>query len=62
MPTARPSGGEPTLKIGDVPGVVSASVDYESRNAVVRHDGREDMAIAVIKAVEEAGFSAELRR
>ena len=45
-------------RIKKVPGVVSATVDFESGNAVVRYDGREGMATAAIKAVEDAGFGA----
>lgn len=45
-------------RIKKVPGVVSATVDFESGNAVVRYDGREGMATAAIQAVEDAGFSA----
>lgn len=43
-----------------VPGVVSATVDFESGDALVRYDGRPAMATAAIKAVEDAGFSATL--
>jgi len=43
-----------------VPGVVSATVDYETGIAVVRHDGRAGMDAAAIAAVREAGFSAKL--
>lgn len=46
-------------RIKKVPGVVSATVDFESGNATVRHDGREGMANEAIKAVEDAGFRAE---
>ena len=49
-------------RIKKVPGVASATVDFESGNAVVRYDGREGMASAAIQAVEGAGFSAELQR
>jgi len=47
--------------IQKVPGVVSASVDYEAGNAVVRYDGRSGVADATIKAVEDAGYRAELK-
>jgi copper chaperone CopZ len=47
-------------RIKKVPGVVSATVDFESGNAVVRYDGRERMANEAIKAVEDAGFRAEV--
>jgi len=47
--------------IKKVPGVVSATVDFGSGNAVVRYDGRESMAEAAIKAVEKAGYRAELK-
>ncbi|MGE0548837.1 MAG: mercuric transporter MerT family protein [Kofleriaceae bacterium] len=48
--------------IKKVPGVVSATVDFESGNALVRYDGREGMADAAIKAVEGAGYRAEVKR
>jgi copper chaperone CopZ len=47
--------------IKKVPGVVSVNVDFESGNAVVRYDGRSGMADAAIKAVEKAGYLAELK-
>lgn len=47
-------------RIKKVPGVVSATVNFEAANALVRHDGREGMASAAIKAVEDAGFRAEV--
>jgi copper chaperone CopZ len=47
--------------IKKVPGVVSATVDFDSGNAKVRYDGREGMADAAIKAVEKAGYRAELK-
>lgn len=47
--------------IKKVPGVVSVTVDYESGNAVVRYDGRAGVADAAIKAVEKAGYRAELK-
>ena len=43
-----------------VPGVVSASVDYESGLALVRHDDRPGMTERVIAAVRDAGFSARV--
>lgn len=46
--------------IKKVPGVVSATVDFDSGNAVVRYDGREGMADAAIDAVRKAGYRAEL--
>jgi mercuric ion transport protein len=46
-------------RLKKVPGVVSATVDFESGNAIVRYDGREGMASATIKAVQDAGFDAE---
>lgn len=45
-----------------VPGVVSVHVDYAAGNAVVGYDGRDGMANAAIKAVEDAGYHAEVRR
>lgn len=47
--------------IKKVPGVVSATVDFKSGNAVIRYDGRDGMAEAAIKAVEKAGYRAELK-
>lgn len=47
--------------IKKVPGVVSAKVDFESGNAVVRYDGRDGMPDAAIKAVENAGYRAKVK-
>lgn len=47
-------------RLKKVPGVVSATVDFESGNAVIRYDGRDGMSAAAIKAVQDAGFSAEV--
>lgn len=47
-------------RIKKVPGVVSASVDFDSGIAVVRHDGRDGLDAAVIAAVADAGFAAEV--
>jgi len=49
-------------RIKKVPGVVSATVSFESGTAVVRHDAREGIANATIQAVRDAGFDAEVRR
>jgi len=46
-------------RLKKVPGVVSATVDFESANALVRYDGRDGMERAAIKAVQDAGFNAE---
>lgn len=48
--------------IKNVPGVVSATVDFETGKAVVRHDGRDGVAEAAITAVETAGYRAEVKR
>ncbi|KAB2911534.1 MAG: hypothetical protein F9K40_00625 [Kofleriaceae bacterium] len=42
-----------------VPGVVSATVDFDSGLAVVRYDGRDGMLDAAIAAVRSAGYSAK---
>lgn len=47
--------------IKKVPGVVSATVDFKSGNAVVRYDGRDGMPDAAIKAVEDAGYRAKVK-
>jgi copper chaperone CopZ len=47
--------------IKKVPGVVSVAVSYESGNAVVRHDGRDGVTEAAIKAVEDSGYRAKVR-
>ena len=47
--------------IKKVPGVVSAKVDFESGSAIVRHDGRDGMPDAAIKAVEDAGYRAKVK-
>ncbi len=41
-----------------VPGVVSASVDYDSSLATVRHDGRAELTAAAVNAVKSTGFAA----
>jgi mercuric ion transport protein len=46
--------------IKKVPGVVSATVDFQSGKAVVRYDGRDGMANDAIAAVEKAGYRAKL--
>ena len=46
-------------KLKSVPGVVSATVDFDSGLAVVRYDGREGMLGAAIAAVRAAGYSAQ---
>lgn len=48
--------------IKKVPGVVSVTVDFESGYAIVRYDGRAGMPDAAIKAVEKAGYRAELKK
>jgi len=45
----------------EVAGVVSATVDFESGRAIVRYDGRVGMTSAAIKAVEDAGYRAEVQ-
>ncbi len=47
--------------IKKVPGVVSATVDFDSGNAIVRYDGRHGMADAAINAVEKAGYRAKVK-
>jgi mercuric ion transport protein len=42
-----------------VPGVVSATVDFDTGLAVIRYDGREGMLDAAIAAVRSAGYSAK---
>jgi len=42
-----------------VPGVVSASVDFDSGIAVVRYDGRDGTTADAIAAVRDAGYSAK---
>ncbi|MCB9492475.1 MAG: cation transporter [Dehalococcoidia bacterium] len=46
-------------RLQKVPGVVSATVDFDSGLAVVRHDGRDGMLDAAIAAVRAAGYSAK---
>jgi mercuric ion transport protein len=45
-------------RLTKVPGVVSATVDFKSGLAIVRHDGRDGIAAAAIAAVVDAGFAA----
>jgi mercuric ion transport protein len=59
MDCAECTGGIAT-ELKKVPGVASATVDYDSGIAVVRHDGRAGMTEALITAVREAGFSAKV--
>jgi len=47
-------------RIKKVAGVVSASVDFDSGIAVVRHDDRDGLEAAAIAAVIDAGFAAKL--
>jgi mercuric ion transport protein len=42
-----------------VPGVVSATVDFDTGLAVVRYDGRDGMLDAAVAAVRSAGYSAQ---
>jgi copper chaperone CopZ len=46
-------------RLKKVPGVVSASVDFDSGIAIVRYDGRDGMTAASIEAVRDAGYSAK---
>ena len=59
MDCAECTGGI-AAELKKVPGIVSATVDYDSGIAVVRHDGRAGMTEAAIIAVREAGFSAQV--
>lgn len=47
-------------RIKKVPGVVSASVDFKTATATVRHDGRAGIEAASIAAVVDAGFAAQV--
>ncbi len=47
-------------RIGKVPGVVSATVDYHSGVATIRHDDRAGLTESTIAAVRAAGFSAKV--
>jgi copper chaperone CopZ len=46
--------------ISAVPGVVSATVDFDSGVAAIRHDGRDGLEAAAIAAVVDAGFAAKV--
>lgn len=59
MDCAECTGGI-AAELTKVPGVVSATVDYDSGIAVVRHDGRAGMTEAAIAAVREGDFSAKV--
>ena len=48
-------------RIKRIPGVVSATVDFEAGTALVRHDGRDGLTAATLAAVESAGFHAAVR-
>ncbi len=47
-------------RLRKVPGVVSASVDYDSGLAIIRHDDRAGATEAAIAAVRDAGYSARV--
>lgn len=47
-------------RLRKVPGVVSATVDFDSGLAVVRYDGREGMLDAAFAAVRASGYSAQV--
>ncbi len=48
--------------INRVPGVVSATVDYESRTAVVTFDPSKTSIEAITKATADAGYPSSLKR
>jgi mercuric ion transport protein len=48
-------------RIKQVPGVIAATVDYETGSAMVQHDGRGGIAQASVSAVLAAGFRAEVQ-
>lgn len=56
----KPCAKTIAARLDDVPGVVSASVDYDAAAAVIRHDGRDGVAAAAVAAVAAAGFRAEV--
>lgn len=47
-------------RLKKVPGVVSATVDFDSGLAIVRHDARDDMIESAIAAVSDAGYAAKV--
>lgn len=48
--------------INQVPGVVSATVDYESRTAVVTFDPSRASIEAITKATADAGYPSSVKR
>ncbi len=48
--------------INQVPGVVSATVDYESRTAVVTFDSSKASIEAITKATADAGYPSSPKR
>jgi len=48
--------------ISKVPGVVSATVDYESRSAVVTFDPSKASIEAITRATADAGYPSSLKR
>jgi len=50
------------MAIGKVPGVVRATVDYESRTAVVTFDSSKASIEAITKATAEAGYPSAVKR
>lgn len=47
-------------RLRKVPGVVSASVEYDSGLAIIRHDDRAGVTEAAIASVSDVGFSARV--
>lgn len=48
--------------IGKVPGVVSATVDYDSKSAVVTFDADKTSVEAITRATANAGYPSTLKR
>ena len=48
--------------INQVPGVVSATVEYESRTAIVTYDSSKTSVEAITKATADAGYPSSPRR
>ena len=62
MPMVGAVAAAVATRLDEVPGVVSATVDYDKAAAIVRHAGRDGLASAAIAAVSDLGFRAEVQR
>jgi len=43
-------------KLGRVPGVINATVDYDAKLAIISHDGTRDLTRDLLDAIEDLGY------